>query len=167
VLISILTAWHGGEWTLDEVRDTLSTLFSKEYQLTQTVETETRYRTETRIGTISYTDPDTGQITTSTYTYEVQVPYTYTIYNVKLHNEDLSHLPISIMNEDQVLIFHSQQIVRHRQENRHGVAGLRLRFGVRPLDVQGNIKGVDGIPRAETELGSRFVRIPNLDLDGG
>ena len=47
VLISILTAWHGGEWTLDEVRDTLYTLFSKEYQLTQTVETETRYRSET------------------------------------------------------------------------------------------------------------------------
>jgi len=105
VLVSILTAWHGGEWTLDEVRDMLSTLFSKEYQLMQTVETETRYRTETRTGTTSYTDPDTGQITTSTYTYEVQVPYTYTICNVKLHNEDLSHLPISIMNEDQVGVY--------------------------------------------------------------
>ncbi|WP_444642316.1 C40 family peptidase [Caproiciproducens sp. R1] len=105
VLVSILTAWHGGEWTLDEVRDLLSTLFSKEYQLTQTVETETRYRTETRTGTTSYTDPDTGQTTTSTYTYEVQVPYSYTICTVKLHNEDLSHLPISIMNEDQVGVY--------------------------------------------------------------
>jgi cell wall-associated NlpC family hydrolase len=105
VLVSILTAWHGGEWTLDEVRDTLSTLFSKEYQLTQTVETETRYRTETRTGTTSYTDPDTGQTTTSTYTYEVQVPYNYTICSVKLHNEDLSHLPISVMNEDQVGVY--------------------------------------------------------------
>jgi cell wall-associated NlpC family hydrolase len=93
VLVSILTAWHGGEWTLDAVRDMLSTLFSKEYQLTQTVETETRYRTETHM----VTDPDG-----TTHTETRQVPYTYTICNVKLHNEDLSHLPISIMNEDQV-----------------------------------------------------------------
>ncbi len=96
VLVSILTAWHGGEWTLDEVRDTLSTLFSKEYQLTQTVETETRTRTETN----TVTDPDG-----TTHTETRQVPYTYTICNVKLHNEDLSHLPISIMNEDQVGVY--------------------------------------------------------------
>lgn len=96
VLVSILTAWHGGEWMLDEVRDTLSTLFSKEYQLTQTVETETRYRTETD----TVTDPDG-----TTHTETRQVPYTYTICNVKLHNEDLSHLPISIMNEDQVGVY--------------------------------------------------------------
>ena len=96
VLISILTAWHGGEWTLDEVRDMLSTLFSREYQLTQTVETETRYRTET--GTV--TDPDG-----TTHTETRQVPYTYTVCNVKLHNEDLSHLPISIMNEDQIGVY--------------------------------------------------------------
>lgn len=96
VLISILTAWHGGEWTLEEVQDTLFTLFSKEYQLTQTVETETRYRTETH----TVTDPDG-----TTHTETRQVPYTYTICNVKLHNEDLSHLPISIMNEDQVSVY--------------------------------------------------------------
>ena len=96
VLVSILTAWHGGEWTLDEVRDMLSTLFSEEYQLTQTVETETRTRTETD----TVTDPDG-----TTHTETRQVPYTYTICNVKLHNEDLSHLPISIMNEDQVGVY--------------------------------------------------------------
>lgn len=96
VLISILTVWHGGEWTLDEVRDTLSALFSKEYQLTQTVETETRTRTEAD----TVMDPDG-----TTHTETRQVPYTYTICNVKLHNEDLSHLPISIMNEDQVSVY--------------------------------------------------------------
>lgn len=96
VLISILTAWHGGEWMLDEVRDMLSALFSKEYQLTQAVETETRYRTETH----TVTDPDG-----TTHTETRQVPYTYTICNVKLHNEDLSHLPTSIMNEDQVGVY--------------------------------------------------------------
>ena len=96
VLVSILTAWHGGEWTLDEVRDMLSTLFSEEYQLTQTVEMETRYRTETD----TVTDPDG-----TTHTETRQVPYTYTVCNVKLNNEDLSHLPISIMNEDQVGVY--------------------------------------------------------------
>lgn len=96
VLISILTAWHGGEWTLDEVRDMLSVLFSKEYQLTQTVETETRTRTETD----TVTDPDG-----TTHTETRQVPYTYTICNVKLHNEDLSHLPVSIMSEDQLGVY--------------------------------------------------------------
>jgi len=96
VLISILTAWHGGEWTLDEVRDTLSTLFSKEYQLTQAVETETRTRTETN----TVTDPD-GK----THTETRQVSYTYTLCNVKLHNENLSHLPVFIMNEDQVGVY--------------------------------------------------------------
>ncbi|MBW7571841.1 C40 family peptidase [Caproiciproducens faecalis] len=96
VLVSILTAWHGGEWTLDEVRDTLSALFAKECQLTQNVETETRTRTETD----TVTDPD-GTTHTETW----QVPYTYTVCNVKLHNEDLSHLPISIMNEDQVGVY--------------------------------------------------------------
>ncbi|MFT8888079.1 MAG: NlpC/P60 family protein [Ethanoligenens sp.] len=102
VLISILTAWQGGEWTLDEVQGTLSMLFAKQYQLTQTVQTEVRYRTETRTGTASYTDPDTGQTTTSTYTYTVQVPYNYTICTVTLHNENLSHLPVYIMSEDKV-----------------------------------------------------------------
>ncbi len=96
VLISFLTAWHGGEWTLDEVRDTLSTLFSKEYQLTQTVETEPRFQTETD----TVTDPDG-----TTHTETRQIPYIYTVCNVKLHNEDLSHLPISIMNEDQVGVY--------------------------------------------------------------
>ena len=96
VLVSILTAWHGGEWTLDEVRNILSALFSKEYQLTQTVETETRYRTETD----TVTNPDG-----TTHAEARQVPYTYTVCNVKLHNEDLSHLPISIMNEDQVGVY--------------------------------------------------------------
>lgn len=72
VLISILTAWHGGEWTLAEVQDTLSVLFSKQYQLTQTITTETNGETS------------------------------YTVCTVTLHNENLSHLPVFIMDEDKV-----------------------------------------------------------------
>lgn len=96
VLISLLTAWHGGEWTLDEVQDTLSMLFEKQYQLTQDVEVEVRYRTETD----TWTDAE-GNTHTDTY----EVPYNYYICNVKLHNENLSHLPVFIMSEEKVSMY--------------------------------------------------------------
>ena len=82
VLLSAISALHGGEWTIDEIGGTLQMLFDKQYILTETVETETRYRTETRIGTTTYTDPETGETITETYEYEVQVPYTYYICTV-------------------------------------------------------------------------------------
>ena len=44
------------------------------------------------------TDPDTGRTYTETYTYDADVPYTYTICNVKLENKDLSHLPVVSMS---------------------------------------------------------------------
>lgn len=93
VLISILSVLHDGSWTIDEVQDTLSTLFVKQYQLTQSVQTEIRYRTET--STVTGADGSTSTVTT-------QVPYTYTICTVTLHNEDLSHLPVSILTEEQL-----------------------------------------------------------------
>ena len=46
VLISAITALKGGEWKIDEVGGILDTLFEKQYILTETVTTETRYRTE-------------------------------------------------------------------------------------------------------------------------
>ena len=54
VLISILSAWHEGVFTLDEAQSTLEMLFDKQYILTVTEEVEVRYRTETR------TDSDTS-----------------------------------------------------------------------------------------------------------
>lgn len=100
VLISILTAFHEGVFTIDEVQAELSMLFEKQYILTETVETETKYRTETRTGTRTVTDPETGETSTEEYEYEVQVPYTYYICNVKLENFDLSHVPVYIMGEE-------------------------------------------------------------------
>ena len=67
VLLSAISALHGGEWTIGEIGGTLQMLFDKQYILTETVETETRYRTETRIGTTTYTDPETGETITETY----------------------------------------------------------------------------------------------------
>ena len=93
VLISILTAYHQGEWTLAEVEGTLSMLFERQYILTEEVVVETRYRTETS------TDPETGETTSE------QVPYDYYICYVTLENFDLSHLPVYIMGEEQVSLY--------------------------------------------------------------
>ena len=105
VLISILSAFNEGEFTLDEVQGLLQTLFDRQYILTEDVEVEVRYRTETRTGTTTVTDPETGATSTETYTYEVEVPYNYYICTVTLENFDLSHLPVYIMNEDQLSMY--------------------------------------------------------------
>ena len=93
VLISILTAYHQGEWTLSEVQGTLAMLFDRQYTLTENVVVETRYRTETS------TDPETGEETSE------EVPYDYYICYVTLENFDLSHLPVYIMGEEQVSMY--------------------------------------------------------------
>lgn len=92
VLISILSAFHEGVFTIDEVQSELQTLFDRQYTLTQTVTVEVRYRTETR------TDSEGNE-------YDVEVPYNYYICNVTLENFDLSHLPVYLMNEDQLSLY--------------------------------------------------------------
>lgn len=94
VLISALTALKGGAWTLSEVQGELQMLFDKQYILTETVETEIRYRPETRY------DEDGDP-------YTVQVPYEYTICTVALENFDLSHVPVYVMSEDQLALYAS------------------------------------------------------------
>ena len=102
VLISAITALHGGEWTIGEVGSTIQMLFDKQYILTETVTVETRYYTETRTGTTTYTDPDTGETITEEYEYEVEIPYDYYICTVELENFNLSHVPVYIMSESQL-----------------------------------------------------------------
>ena len=105
VLISILSAFHEGVFTIGEVQGELQTLFEKQYTLTQTVTVEVRYRTETRTGYDIVTDPDTGEVTIEEYEYEVEVPYNYYICNVTLENFDLSHLPVYLMDEEQLSLY--------------------------------------------------------------
>ena len=93
VLISMITALHQEEWTLDEVQGTLQMLFDRQYILTEDVVVETRYRTETD----TWTDAD-GNTHTDTY----QVPYDYYICTVTLENFNLSHVPVYIMSEEQL-----------------------------------------------------------------
>ena len=93
VLVSILSAWHEGEWTLADVQPTLQMLFDRQYTLTENVVKERRYYIETD----TWTDED-GNTHTDSY----RVYYDYFICNVTLDNFNLSHLPIYIMGEDKV-----------------------------------------------------------------
>ena len=110
VLISILSALHPGEWTLSDVEDTLSMLFEKQYILTETVTSETRYRTETEIIERPKRDPETGEFildeegrqVMEEVEEEVEVPYTYYKCHVELENFNLSHVPVYIMSEEQL-----------------------------------------------------------------
>ena len=93
VLISMLSALHEGEWTLEEVRGTLQAIFDRQYILTEDVVTERRYYIETD----TWTDGE-GNTHSSSY----RVYYDYYICTVTLKNEDLSHLPIYMMGGEQL-----------------------------------------------------------------
>jgi len=80
VLISTLTAMYDGAWTIDEVRGTLRMLFERQYTLTETVNNSTM------------TDPENPEAE----------PQEYRIVDVKLKNNDLSHLPCEILSEAQL-----------------------------------------------------------------
>ena len=80
VLISTLTAMYDGAWTIDEVRGTLRMLFERQYTLTETVNTST------------VTDPENPEAE----------PQEYRIVDVKLKNNDLSHLPCETLSEAQL-----------------------------------------------------------------
>ena len=67
-------------------------IFEKQYILTQIVEVEVHYRTETR------TDSEGND-------YDVEVPYNYYICKVKLENFDLSHVPVYIMDEETLSLY--------------------------------------------------------------
>lgn len=111
VLISILSALHEGEFTLDEVQGTLQMLFEKQYILTEEVIVETRYRTETD----TWTDAD-GNTHTETY----RVPYDYYICNVKLENFNLSHVPVYIMSQEQLSMYATYMSVLGNREDLFG-----------------------------------------------
>ena len=80
VLLSLLTALKGSEWTLDEVRSDLEMLFERQYILTEDVSTETRR-------------DENGEA------------YEYTVCIVTLENFDLSHLPVYLLTKDKLSMY--------------------------------------------------------------
>lgn len=120
VLISLLTAYHQGEWTLAEVQGTLNSIFDQQYTLTENVVVETRYRTVTESGT----DAD-GNHYTDTY----EEAYDYYICYVTLENFDMARLSAYLLNEEQLTLY----------------AGYTATSGNRPdLFPQGEYPGVVG-----------------------
>ena len=105
VLLSMLHALCGGKWKAEEIGDTLQMLFDAQYTLTETVTAETRYRPEVRTGMQEVYDPFSMSWYAVPYTYTENVPFSYTICSVKLENADLSHVPVLVLNEDQLSVY--------------------------------------------------------------
>lgn len=99
-LISYLTAKFDA-FTPEQVQAELEAVFEKQYSLTTREVAEIRYRTETRTGTTTSTDPETGETTTEEYTYEVEVPYKYTILYVTLRNKGFGTVAVEGLTEEQ------------------------------------------------------------------
>ena len=88
ILMGYLTSVYQ-DFSYSEIESVLRQLFSQQYSLTFTEETEIRYRTE------SVTDPETGEAT------EEEVPYEWHILNVTLKSVPLENLIVSRMDADQ------------------------------------------------------------------
>lgn len=105
VLLSLLSAMNPGDWTASEITRMVEDLFDRQYILTEFVETETRYMTETRTDYEYVYNPDTGSYEWRSYTHTVQVPYEYRICTVTLENRDLSHLPVELLSGSQLNMY--------------------------------------------------------------
>ena len=105
VLLSLLSAMNPGDWMASEITRMVEDLFDRQYILTEFVETETRYRTETRTDYEYVYNPDTGSYEWRSYTHTVQVPYEYRICTVTLENRDLSHLPVELLSGSQLNMY--------------------------------------------------------------
>lgn len=105
VLSSFLSALDPNGLSVGAVAEIISRLFDQQYILTEDVTTETRYKSETKTDWQYVYNPDTGSYEWQSYTYTEQVPYDYTICNVRLENKDLSHLPVDILTESQLQMY--------------------------------------------------------------
>lgn len=114
VLVSLLSAMNNGVFELEDVQDFLKSLFEMQYALTESVTTETRYRTEIQTQWQLYIDPYTDQPVFDPYTgqflmipieAEVQVPYDYYICTVTLENNGLESLIEELLDDDQMDLY--------------------------------------------------------------
>jgi hypothetical protein len=106
VLISMLSALKNAKpWTIDDVAGLLHTIFDKQYIRTETVTTETRYRTEWQTGIRYVKDPYTGKWVPEYYQYEASIPYLYRTVHVEIENFNLSHLPVYLMSRQQMGLY--------------------------------------------------------------
>ena len=142
VLIAIISAYYDGQdWDIDSAYPVIEKYFKLQYVVSETISTETRYRTETVTDTRTVIDPDTGRSRTETYTHEADVPYTYRICNVTLTNNDLSHLPVLSMS--------------------HHTMGMYALY----MATHGNMEGIFSGPHATPLKDPMLYDIPQETLD--
>ena len=142
VLIAIISAcFDGQEWTIETAMPVIETYFNLQYNVTTNTVTETRTRIETLTGTRTVIDPYTGRQVTETYTYEAEVPYTYTACDVYLENLNLSHLPAEYMDHHTLSMFALY------------------------MSAHGNMEGIFTGPNAEPLKDPMLYDIPQETLD--
>ena len=84
-LIAIISAVKNGEqWTIDDAMPIIEKYFAWQYVKTETITTETKWKTE-------YIDGE-----------KVDTPYTETTCTVRLKNKKLSHSPVYTMSHEQM-----------------------------------------------------------------
>lgn len=100
VLTSMLSVMYG-KYDLAEVQGELDSIFNLQYRLVESTTTETRYRREERTDYYTVEDPDTSELYEVPYTYEVDVPYDYTIRTVTLTQVSMDELTEDLLDDDQ------------------------------------------------------------------
>lgn len=98
VLLSLLSAYLNGFWTIEGAQEAIEEIFSRQYTLTETVSEEMRYETATE--TRTETDPETGKIVI--YVEGSEVPYTATVCTVTLEVTSLNFVPSSMLTRTQL-----------------------------------------------------------------
>ena len=104
VLASILSAMYG-EYTLAGVSGAIESIFNMQYQLSENVITETRYRTEIWTKYQEVFDPETEETYLVEYTYEEEVAYDYLICTVTLISTPLETVADEILSDEQKQIY--------------------------------------------------------------
>lgn len=104
VLASILSAMYG-EYTLSDVSSTLESIFNMQYQLSERIVTETRYRTEIWTEYREVYDPETEETYLVEYTYEEEVAYEYLICTVTLISTPMENIADEILIDEQKRIY--------------------------------------------------------------
>lgn len=133
VLASILSAMYG-EFSLEEAKLTLDAIFAMQYQLNEIITTETRYRTELRTDYYRVFNPNTGEIHFVPYTYEVQVPYPYTICTVTLNNTSMEDLVDTLLTDEQKLQYEIYMETKGNYPELFGRSAEVVEFSATPIE---------------------------------
>lgn len=97
-LLSLLSAYLSGYWTLSGAQDAIEEIFAAQYTLTETVTEETRYETVTE--TRTETDAETGK--TVIYVERREAEYTVSVCTVTLEARDMKCLPVEMLMRGQL-----------------------------------------------------------------